>query len=106
MNDAPFTSTFSKNSPPRIGHYIGWQIVRECMLNNPEMELIDLFNEIQSQKNPSTFQIQAKKEIIMCLFLNALVAFICFSFVKISYTSIFLIATYNFMKTIVFLLNV
>jgi hypothetical protein len=62
MNDAPFTSTFSKNSPPRIGHYIGWQIVRECMLNNPEMELIDLFNEIQSQKILQLSKYKPKKK--------------------------------------------
>jgi hypothetical protein len=50
LNDAPFTSVFSKNSPPRIGHYIGWQIVRHCMKNNPEYELIDLFTEVNSSK--------------------------------------------------------
>jgi len=62
MNDAPFTSAFSKNSPPRIGHYIGWQIVRQCMLNNPEMELIDLFNEIQSQKILQLSKYKPKKK--------------------------------------------
>ena len=50
MNDGPFTSTFSKNSPPRIGHYIGWQIVRHCMKNNSEFQLTQLFNEINSAK--------------------------------------------------------
>lgn len=50
MNDGPFTSTFSKNSPPRIGHYIGWQIVRHCMKNNPELSLQQLFDEINSGK--------------------------------------------------------
>jgi hypothetical protein len=48
LNDGPFTSTFSKNSPPRIGHYIGWQIVRQCMKGNPDFELKDLFEEINS----------------------------------------------------------
>ena len=50
MNDGPFTSSFSKNSPPRIGHFIGWQIVRLCMKNNPEMEVAELFHEINSAK--------------------------------------------------------
>lgn len=50
MNDGPFTSTFSKNSPPRIGHFIGWQIVRHCMKNNPEYSLMQLFDEINSSK--------------------------------------------------------
>jgi hypothetical protein len=50
MNEAPFTSTFSKNSPPRIGYYIGWQIVRQYMTNNPDMELQELFEEIDSAR--------------------------------------------------------
>lgn len=50
MNDGPFTSTFSKNSPPRIGYFTGWQIVRQCMKNNPEYELSALLEEINSAK--------------------------------------------------------
>jgi hypothetical protein len=48
--DGPFTSTFSKNSPSRIGYYIGWQIVRHCMRNNNTFLIQDLFNEINSTK--------------------------------------------------------
>jgi len=50
FNDGPFTSAFSKNSPPRVGHFIGWQIVRHCMKNNPEYEIQELFHEINSAK--------------------------------------------------------
>lgn len=48
--EAPFTSTFSRNSAPRIGQFIGWQIVRNFMKNNPNYSLLDLFYEIDSQK--------------------------------------------------------
>lgn len=48
--DAPFTSSFSRNSAPRIGHYIGWQIVRECMKNNPDYDIKSLFEEVNSTK--------------------------------------------------------
>ncbi len=50
MNEAPFTSTFSKNSPPRIGQFIGWQIVRNCMKNNPDLSVENLFYEVKSTK--------------------------------------------------------
>lgn len=50
ITEAPFTSTFSRNSAPRIGQFIGWQIVRQYMLNNPDVQLTQLFYEIDSQK--------------------------------------------------------
>ncbi len=34
IQDGPFTSYFSNESPGRIGHWIGWQIVRSYMDNN------------------------------------------------------------------------
>lgn len=48
--DAPFTSSFSRNSAPRIGHFIGWQIVRECMRNNQDYDLNSLLEEVNSTK--------------------------------------------------------
>ncbi len=50
LNDGPFTSTFSKNSPSRIGFFTGWQIVRQCMNNNPEFTVSQLFEEVNSAK--------------------------------------------------------
>jgi hypothetical protein len=37
LNDAPFTSNLPRESPPRIGQYFGWQIVRAFMNNNPDL---------------------------------------------------------------------
>lgn len=43
MSDAPFTSNLPRESPPRLGQYFGWQIVKAFMKNNanytPEMLL-------------------------------------------------------------------
>jgi len=44
ISDGPFTAEFSKNSPGNIGGWIGWQIVRSYMKNNPQTSLSALFN--------------------------------------------------------------
>jgi hypothetical protein len=44
IQDGPFTSGFSNESPPRIGVWVGWQIVRNYMLEHPEVSLSDLIN--------------------------------------------------------------
>jgi hypothetical protein len=49
-SDGPFTSAFSKDAPPLIGYWIGWQIVRQYMKNNPNITLEDLMNETDAQK--------------------------------------------------------
>lgn len=48
-SDGPFTSALSKEAPPRIGHWIGWQLVRQYMKNNPNLSLQDLVNEQDAQ---------------------------------------------------------
>ncbi len=48
-SDGPFTSALSKEAPSRIGHWIGWQLVRQYMHNNPEASLQDLVNETDAQ---------------------------------------------------------
>ncbi|MCF8365897.1 MAG: hypothetical protein K9H16_08950 [Bacteroidales bacterium] len=48
--DGPFTSDFSSDSPARIGEWIGWQIVRAYMNNNPEITLQQLLEEQDAQK--------------------------------------------------------
>lgn len=48
--EAPFTSALSKESAPRIGYWIGWQIVRQFMKTNPEITLDQLMNETDAQK--------------------------------------------------------
>lgn len=40
--DGPFTQDFSDDAPARIGEWVGWQIVRQYMKNNPQTELPQL----------------------------------------------------------------
>jgi uncharacterized protein YjaZ len=49
-SEGPFTSALSKESAPRIGYWIGWQIVRHYMKNNPEITVQQLINEKDAQK--------------------------------------------------------
>ncbi|MBL0328405.1 MAG: hypothetical protein IPP64_03060 [Bacteroidetes bacterium] len=48
-SDGPFTSALSKEAPSRIGHWMGWQLVRQYMNNNPTTSLQDLINEKDAQ---------------------------------------------------------
>lgn len=48
--EGPFTSAFSKDSPPRIAYWVGWQIVRQYMKKNPEVTPAQLMQEIDAQK--------------------------------------------------------
>lgn len=49
-SDGPFTSAISKQCPPRIAMWIGWQIVRSYMKNNEKVTLEELMNEKDAQK--------------------------------------------------------
>jgi gliding motility-associated lipoprotein GldB len=50
INPAPFTSTFTDESPGRTGVWIGWQIVRKFMKNHPEITASALMQENDCQK--------------------------------------------------------
>ena len=50
MADGPFTAEFSKDSPARLGEWIGWQIVRHYMVENPSVTLPGLMAEKDAQK--------------------------------------------------------
>jgi len=50
LADGPFTADFSTESPPRLGEYLGWQIVKAYMERNQEVSLEDLIHETDSQK--------------------------------------------------------
>ncbi|MBU0763540.1 MAG: hypothetical protein KJ607_01755, partial [Bacteroidetes bacterium] len=50
IDDAPFTATFSQDSPGRAGIWIGWQIVRSYMKSHPEITVTGLMNEQDYQK--------------------------------------------------------
>lgn len=44
MDDGPYTSAFTDQSPGRTGAWLGWQIVRSYMKQNKEAKLADLMN--------------------------------------------------------------
>lgn len=50
LDDGPFTVVFTKDSPARIGQWIGFKIVESYMQNNPQKSLDDLFSLTSSQE--------------------------------------------------------
>lgn len=50
LNDAPFTSPVSQESPGRLGTWVGWQIIRAYMNKNKKVTLQQLMNETNYQK--------------------------------------------------------
>ncbi len=49
FTDGPFTHDFSKESPARIGEWIGWQIVKSYMEKQPGLPLEQFFMEDDAQ---------------------------------------------------------
>jgi len=50
LNDAPFTSPISPDSPGRLGTWIGWQIVRSYMNRNQQITLEELMRTTDFQR--------------------------------------------------------
>lgn len=50
IQDGPFTTGFSNESPSRLGVYIGWQIVRSYMNQNSDTSLNQLLQMTDAQK--------------------------------------------------------
>lgn len=50
LADGPFTPEFSKASPPRLGEWIGYGIVRSYMIENSDIQLPELLGEKDAQK--------------------------------------------------------
>lgn len=50
VSEGPFTTAISKECPPRIATYIGWQIVRAYMNRHPDISLQQLMDEKDAQK--------------------------------------------------------
>lgn len=48
--EGPFTSAISKECPPGIAKWVGWQIVKSYMENNEKVTLEELMNEKDAQK--------------------------------------------------------
>ena len=49
LNDGPFTSEISQQSPGRLGMWVGWRIVESYMNHHPEVTLADLLAENDAQ---------------------------------------------------------
>lgn len=49
-SEGPFTAAISKECPPRIAMWIGWQIVRSYMKQNKEVTLAELMEDTNAQK--------------------------------------------------------
>ncbi len=58
IQDSPFTNNFSKQSSPRTGRWIGYQIVRSYLKNNPQVTLPDLMmdNDYRNILNQSKYK--------------------------------------------------
>ena len=50
MSDAPFTKGLPRESPPRVGVWMGWKIVKAYVEANPDVSLQDLMAENNHQK--------------------------------------------------------
>ena len=49
MQDGPFTTGFTNSSPPRLGMWLGWQIVRKYMDSHPNVTVENLINNTDAQ---------------------------------------------------------
>lgn len=49
-NESPFTATLPQDSPPRVGAWLGWQIVKAFADDNPELTLRQILDEKDSRK--------------------------------------------------------
>ncbi len=50
VNEAPFTAGLPRESPGRIGQWLGWQIIRAYMKNHPDVTLQQLMKENDFEK--------------------------------------------------------
>lgn len=50
VSDAPFTSFFGNESPGQIATWIGWQICKAWIKNNPDKKISELLYETDAQK--------------------------------------------------------
>lgn len=49
INQAPFVAGIPKDSPGRLGQWVGWQIVRSYMKNNPGLSMLQLMENQNAQ---------------------------------------------------------
>jgi uncharacterized protein YjaZ len=57
MGEAPFIQGFPEGSPGRVGHWVGWQIVKAFMEKNPNTSLEKLMSiKAQNILNKSKYK--------------------------------------------------
>lgn len=61
MADGPFTPEFSKKAPSRLGEFLGWQIVKKYMENEPQVTLPQMMAEQDFQKILTLSKYKPKK---------------------------------------------
>lgn len=62
IGEAPFTSAFSRNSAPRVGCFVGWQIVRAYMSRNKDIDVETVLKNTNSQEILNKSAYKPKKE--------------------------------------------
>jgi hypothetical protein len=57
-SDGPFTGAISKDCPPRIAMWMGWQIIKSYLKNNKDVSLNELMaeNDVQKILNKSKYR--------------------------------------------------
>ncbi len=50
IGESPYTVGMPSDSPGRLGHWLGWRIVKAFMNRNPEIDLRELMNEKDDRK--------------------------------------------------------
>lgn len=48
IDDGPFTSSISRQAPPRIADWLGWKMVEKYMSNNKDVSMMDLLEQNNS----------------------------------------------------------
>ncbi|MFN3940169.1 MAG: hypothetical protein ACK4IY_06255, partial [Chitinophagales bacterium] len=48
IGEAPFSQGMPEESPGRAAIWVGWQIVKKYMRNNPEVTVLQLLNDMNS----------------------------------------------------------
>jgi gliding motility-associated lipoprotein GldB len=61
INDGPTTNGLPKESPAKIGAWIGWQIIKAYMNNNPNITLEQMLKEKDAQKILNESKYKPKK---------------------------------------------
>ena len=62
IGEGPFTSAFSRTSAPRVGSFIGWQIVRAYMSRNKDINVETVLKNTNSQEVLNKSGYKPKKE--------------------------------------------